>query len=41
MLELVLEHDTGRYSDSSSPIILYVIRLVVQIESFILFLLVS
>jgi len=38
MLDLMLEHDTGRYSESSSPTILYVVRLVVQVESFILFL---
>lgn len=38
MLELMLEHDTGRYSESSSPTILYVVRLVIVIESFILYL---
>lgn len=39
MLELVLEHDSGRWSDISSPTILYVLRLVLQVESFMLFLL--
>lgn len=39
MLDLMLEHDTGRYSAASSPTILYVVRLVVQVESFVLFLL--
>lgn len=38
MLDLMLEHDTGRFSEASSPTILYVVRLVVQVESFILFL---
>lgn len=38
MLELMLEHDTGRYSESSSPTILYVVRLVIMVESFILYL---
>lgn len=39
MLELILDHDTGRYSETSSPVILYIIRLAVQLESFIIFLL--
>lgn len=38
MLDLMLEHDTGRFSEASSPTILYVVRLVVQVESFVLFL---
>jgi hypothetical protein len=38
MLELMLEHDTGRYSSSSSPTILYVLRILIQVESFVLFL---
>ena len=37
MLETALELDTGRYS-SQSPLILYVIRLVVRVEGFLLFL---
>lgn len=39
MLELILDHDTGRYSETSSPVILYIIRLAVQLESFVIFLL--
>ena len=38
MLETALELDTGRYSPRQSPLILYVIRLVVRVEGFLLFL---
>ena len=38
MLETALELDTGRYSPSHSPLILYVIRLLVRVEGFLLFL---
>lgn len=38
MLETALELDTGRYSPTQSPLILYVIRLVVRVEGFLLFL---
>ena len=37
LLEFAIELDTGRYSHSTAPVILYVIRLVVRIESFMLF----
>jgi hypothetical protein len=38
MLDTALELDTGKYSLSQSPIILYVIRLCVRVEAFILYL---
>lgn len=38
MLDTALELDTGRYSPAQSPLILYVIRLVVRVEGFLLFL---
>jgi len=31
MLELILEYDTGRFSDGVSYVILYVIRIVIQV----------
>lgn len=38
MLDTALELDTGRYSPAQSPLILYVFRLVVRVEGFLLFL---
>lgn len=38
MLDTALELDTGRYSRIRSPVILYVIRLLVRVEGFLLFL---
>lgn len=38
MLETALELDTGRYSPGQSPLILYIIRLVVRVEGYLLFL---
>ncbi|CAM9735833.1 unnamed protein product, partial [Hapterophycus canaliculatus] len=38
MLDTALELDTGRYSPAQSPSILYVLRLVVRVEGFMLFL---
>ena len=38
MLDTALELDTGRYSPGQSPLILYVFRLVVRVEGFLLFL---
>lgn len=38
MLDTALELDTGRYSPAQSPLILYVVRLVVRVEGFLLFL---
>ena len=38
MLELIIELDTGRYNPSSASLILYVIRLIVRVEGFMLFL---
>ena len=39
ILELALELDTGKYNPRSSPIILYITRLIARIESYFLFLL--
>ncbi|CAN0273248.1 unnamed protein product, partial [Ectocarpus sp. 12 AP-2014] len=38
MLETALELDTGRYTSTQSPLILYIFRLVVRVEGFLLFL---
>ncbi|CAM9225977.1 unnamed protein product, partial [Phaeothamnion confervicola] len=38
MLDTAIELDTGKYSESMSPIILYVVRLCVRVEAYILFL---
>lgn len=38
MLDTALELDTGRYSPAQSPLILYIFRLVVRVEGFLLFL---
>ena len=38
LVNYALEIDTGRYSDSTAAIILYVIRLVVRVEGFMKFL---
>jgi hypothetical protein len=38
LLQFSLEMDTGRYSDSISPIILFVVRLTVRLEGYMLFL---
>ena len=37
MLNLALDLDTGRWSPANSPIILYIIRLIVRVEDYILF----
>lgn len=38
MLNTALELDTGRYSPAQSPLILYIFRLIVRVEGFLLFL---
>ena len=38
MLDLVLDLDTGKFTPSSSPLTMYIIRLVVRVESFVSFL---
>ena len=37
LLEYAIELDTGRYSDGTAPVILYVCRLIVRVEAFMLF----
>ena len=37
MLSHVMELDTGRYSEHTSPVVLYVVRLIVRVEAFLLF----
>ena len=39
LLDLVLEHDTGRYSETSSPVILYIVRIIIVLEGYVLYLL--
>ena len=38
LLEFAIELDTGKYSPSTAPVILYVIRLIVRVEGHMLFL---
>ena len=38
MIDFALELDTGKYTSSSAPVILYVIRLAVRVEEYMLFL---
>ena len=37
MLNLALDLDTGRWSTANSPVILYIVRLIVRVEDYILF----
>ena len=37
-MQFALEMDTGRYSESISPVILFVVRLTVRLEGYMLFL---